>query len=182
MILQKELCELLRIRLLFSLTRGKIGLFHYTLWCAYKRAPPSPFQPLKNLRGLHKNWNKYYEVGISQYFNFPQNVLIMWQTRENVGRERYWLHVPCTRIKYGNRVCKTRDFCEVVLLKNLKELMATMRIVSVLHETVRYWWKQSITIHAVFQNRAMWHKYFNCWNTYVMDSPKLIFHNPRDRS
>jgi hypothetical protein len=60
--------------------------------------------------------------------------------------------------------------------------MAAMRIVSILHETARYWWKQSFTIHAVFQNRVMWHKYVNCWNTYVMDSPKLRFHNSRDRS
>lgn len=60
--------------------------------------------------------------------------------------------------------------------------MAVMRIVSILHETVRYWWKQSFTIHAVFQNRAMWHKYVNCWNTYAIDSQKLRFDNARDPS
>jgi len=52
---------------------------------------------------------------------FPRTVLTVWQTREIVGREQYWLHVLWPRIKYGNRLWKTRDFCNVVLLKNLKE-------------------------------------------------------------
>jgi hypothetical protein len=47
------------------------------------------FEPLKILRVLYKNWNKYYDAGVRQPFNFLQTVLTTWQTREIVRLERY---------------------------------------------------------------------------------------------
>jgi hypothetical protein len=46
-ILQKERSELLRISLLFSLPRGKLGLFLYTLWVPMHVSPLSAFEELE---------------------------------------------------------------------------------------------------------------------------------------